>query len=397
VRTTRGRDLDIGGLNYARLESQGPQQWPCRDGDAEGTARLYADCIFPTADGRARFAAVPYRPVAEQVDARYPLRMTTGRLRDQWHGMSRTGLVSSLYAHAPEPALELNAADAHRRNLAAGELVRVESRRGAVTLPLAFNDEIKTGGAFVPMHWGSATLAGRGGSDINAVTAKAFCPTSKQPELKHAAIRVVKTQLPWRLVAFGVPAVAESLPALRADARATVAGFEHASVVLVHGAQPGVLVRAATALPFTPEALACVDRAFGLDASAVARYDDPRRHIGRRLRVVDGRLAAVRLSGDIQGSEWLREWMSAQRDVGAFGAALLMPSPQPPGGARLRGRTVCACHDVADSDIVARLAALAGAAEPALATVQRELKCGTSCGSCLPELRRLASTQRGAA
>ena len=143
--TTRGRDLDITGLSHARLDAIGPQQWPCREGDAQGRARLYTDHRFATADGRAQFAAVTYVPVAERVDARFPFRLNTGRLRDQWHGMSRTGTLATLFAHAPEPAVELNPADLARRGLAAGDLVRVESRRGNVVMPVVAVAERQAG------------------------------------------------------------------------------------------------------------------------------------------------------------------------------------------------------------------------------------------------------------
>src|SRR5690606_7316109 len=88
--STRGRDLDITGLSYAMLEREGPRQWPLREGDAQGTTRLYEDGVFPTADGKARFAALAYKPLAEPRESRFPFSLTTGRLRDQWHGMSRT-------------------------------------------------------------------------------------------------------------------------------------------------------------------------------------------------------------------------------------------------------------------------------------------------------------------
>ncbi|MEO8300123.1 MAG: molybdopterin-dependent oxidoreductase, partial [Burkholderiales bacterium] len=97
--STRGRDLDITGLSYGLLDQRGPQQWPMREGASGGRARLYEDGRFATADGRARFAAVAYRPVAEPRDARHPFALTTGRLRDHWHGMSRTGTLGRLFGH----------------------------------------------------------------------------------------------------------------------------------------------------------------------------------------------------------------------------------------------------------------------------------------------------------
>jgi assimilatory nitrate reductase catalytic subunit len=128
--STRGRDLDITGLSYQILEQQGPQQWPFPADASSGKKRLYEDGVFPTASGRARFVNTRYQPVAEPVDARFPFRLTTGRLRDQWHGMSRTGTVAQLFAHAPEPAVVLAQGDMDRRLLKNGDLVHVTSKRG---------------------------------------------------------------------------------------------------------------------------------------------------------------------------------------------------------------------------------------------------------------------------
>ena len=109
--STRGRDLDITGLSYALLEEQGPQQWPFPEGAAEGKARLYEDGKFPTPSGKARFVDTEYKGLAEDVSAEYPIALNTGRLRDQWHGMSRTGRVAQLFNHVAEAELAMNAGD----------------------------------------------------------------------------------------------------------------------------------------------------------------------------------------------------------------------------------------------------------------------------------------------
>ncbi|MES2888330.1 MAG: molybdopterin-dependent oxidoreductase, partial [Pseudomonadota bacterium] len=111
--STRGRDLDITGLSYAALAQ--PQQWPFLAGHTHGQARLYEDGRFPTPDGRARMLAPAYEPVAEPRDARYPISLTTGRLRDQWHGMSRTGTLGRLFGHASEPCIEMHPQELTRR------------------------------------------------------------------------------------------------------------------------------------------------------------------------------------------------------------------------------------------------------------------------------------------
>ena len=396
VATTKGRDLDITGLTYAVLDARGPQQWPFPEGAREGRKRLYGDGAFPTADGRARFAAVPYVPVAEQPDARRPFRLNTGRLRDQWHGMSRTGTVARLFQNAGEPRLQLHASDLARRGFAAGEIVRVESKRGMIVVAVEASAELKPGQAFLAMHWGSASLGGKGTSGVNALTTPARCPSSHQPELKHAAIRVTKAELPWRLVAFGHAPDGDAL-LLRDALRPLLEVVPFASVVLIGHDRPGVLFRAAAATPADAALLACVDAAFGLDAHEVARYDDQTRGIGRRIRVVDGRLGAVRLSGDTLGETWLREALVAGQDVRTLGPALLMPTAQAPQGFAPRGRVVCTCFDVAESRLRTCLAASAGTADSALREAQQILACGTNCGSCLPELKRLAAETRVAA
>jgi assimilatory nitrate reductase catalytic subunit len=386
VRTTRGRDLDITGLSHARLDAIGPQQWPCRSGDASGTARLYTDRRFATADGRARFAAMAYAPVVERVDARYPFRLNTGRLRDQWHAMSRTGTVPALFAHVGEPAIDLHPADAARRGLADGDLVRVESRRGSVVVPVAISEAGRVGSAFLPMHWGEATLPGAGSAGISAVTAKSFCAVSRQPELKHAAVRIVKAKLPWRLVAF---ARGDDLVAMRCSLREHARAFDYASLVLQDGAHAGVVLRAAHGGAGPARAIDAIDAILGLDAPDVLRYDDGTRGVGRRFRIVNGQLAAVRLAGDATGDSWLREWLVTGTDVSTMRSLLLFPRAQPPRATPARSRVVCSCHGVTERAIAA--CAGQGDAAHALARVQDELRCGTGCGSCMPEVRGIVA------
>ncbi|HEX9302059.1 MAG TPA: molybdopterin-dependent oxidoreductase [Casimicrobiaceae bacterium] len=391
--TTAGRDLDITGLSYPLLDARGPQQWPFPQGASEGTLRLYADGVFPTADGRARFAAVPYASVAEKTDARHPFRLNTGRLRDQWHAMSRTGTVAQLFQHAGEPRLQMHAADLARRHIAPGDLVRVASKRGAILVAVEASDELKPGHAFLPMHWGSASLGGDGAFGVNALTTSARCPISQQPELKHAAVRVTKAELPWRITAFGRAADGDAL-VLRGGLRTLLEAFPFASVTLIGRERPGVLFRAAAAAPVDATLLARIDAAFGLDGDDVVRYDDATRGVGRRILIAAGKLAAVRLAGDTAAESWLREWLVAEQDVATLRHALLLPTGEAPRGFTSRGRVVCTCFDVAEVDLRAHLATVSGPAEAALRETQRALKCGTNCGSCLPELKRVAAETR---
>jgi assimilatory nitrate reductase catalytic subunit len=292
--TTRGRDLDITGLSYALLEERGPQQWPFPQGASAGKKRLYEDGVYPTPSGRARFVATPYRPVAESADARYPMRLTTGRLRDQWHGMSR--MVASLFAHEPEPRLKLHPEDLARLRLKEGELARISSRRGEICLHVTADADLRRGVAFIPMHWGERFVGGSGRLGINELTLAALDPSSRQPELKHCAVRVERAELPWRLVAFGRASFEQLTPFMQAAPFAcrTPIGRE----------RPGVRLRLAFREPPSPELIDAVDQVFGLDQGAL-RYEDAKRSVGRRLALRDGVVQAVRLSGDTRSEPWL--------------------------------------------------------------------------------------------
>ena len=401
--TTRGRDLDITGLSYAMLDAAGPQQWPLPEGAVTGKARLYADGVFPTRTGRAMFVNVAYRPVADAVNSHFPFRLNTGRLRDQWHGMSRTGIVAQLFNHAGTPRVAVNPRDLRARGLVDGELVRVESRRGSVVLAVESSDSVRSGQAFVPMHWGSRFLLGDGsrksGFGINAVTSAALDPDSKQPELKHAAVRIVRAELDAQLVMFGFAPDGDAL-ALFDRVREQCQGFAFASCTLIGRDPAGVLVHAAAAQAIAAEAIAELDRLFGLDSDATLRYDDARRGVSRRLRVRDGRLAAVRLVGDTQASAWLKDWLLRGEPVAALGRFLLVSTAAPPAGFEARGTVVCNCCDVATTEIAEFLSALPAGGDigeaKMLSALQAELKCGTECGSCLPEVRRMVRQRQNA-
>jgi assimilatory nitrate reductase catalytic subunit len=303
--STRGRDLDITGLSYALLAERGPQQWPFPQGASAGRKRLYEDGVFPTPSGRARFVPTPWRPVAEDIDDQYPLRLTTGRLRDQWHTMSRTGTVASLFAHEPEPRVGVHPQDLEQLGLTDGSLARIASRRGHVYMRVSADADLARGVVYVPMHWGARFLGGAGRRGVNELTIGALDPSSRQPELKHCAVRIEKANLPWRLVAVG-------------------------------SAPFGSLEEFMSSAPYVVRAPAGGAVRLSLAAGAA---DEP---LADRVRA-------------------------------AFGAGAT-------------GRTVCNCFDVAELEIEAFLEATRS-----LDALQSRLKCGTNCGSCLPELRRMAA------
>jgi len=384
--TTVGRDLDIGGLSYAVLEAEGPQQWPRPAGASQGAARLYTDHHFATDNGRARFHVARHHGVASPISARYPFHLLTGRLRDQWHGMSRSGRVPALFAHTQEAALSMNPGDMARRGLTDGELVRVSNSHGDWVLPVSSNDAMLSGQLFVPMHWSSAFV---GSAGSNALTAAKIDRKSFQPELKHVAVRVDKIDLAWQCAA--VSACGDPVRALTA-LRPLLAECRFASATLLDGERPAVRVRFAhEALP-AADFLARLDAALGLEGEGLAQvFADPRRGIDKRAIWQDGCLRAVRLAGECCALGWLGERIVSGGEMGELRAMVFAPQANPPGLTR-RARMVCHCAKV---DEAAIYQALASGASPD--SLRDTLGCGSGCGSCMPEVRRMAASVTKAA
>ncbi|HMY48206.1 MAG TPA: molybdopterin-dependent oxidoreductase [Rhodocyclaceae bacterium] len=385
--STRGRDLDITGLSYTTLEDVGPQQWPFIEGAQAGKVRLYADGVFPTPSGKARFVATEYRVTAEAPSARFPLHLNTGRLRDQWHGMSRTGLVARLYSHESEPLLHMHADDLARRQLSSGDLVRVKSRRGAIVVKVLESDTVRPGQCFLPMHWGANAMGGQG---VNVLMPPDFDPTSKQPELKHAAVQVEKFTEGKALVALrrsepdanGVlkPNPLEVMESLRR----WLPHFPYASLTLAGRHEPVVVLKA-RGEELAPELLEALDRDLSLDdPTRVLSYQDRRKDVAKRALVEGDSLTAVRLAGETRAADWLADMMVRGHSAAAVRPWLLAPVDQPPAGQSARGKVICNCFDVSEEDIVA-----AFKNGDTLDALQARTRCGTNCGSCLPELKRL--------
>ena len=380
--STRGRDLDITGLSYAMLQSAGPQQWPLPEGAASGRKRLYEDGKFPTADGRAKFVVTKHHGVREPVDAKYPLALNTGRLRDQWHGMSRTGLVARLFSHVEEPVLTMTPEDLARRGLRSGDLVTVDSRRGSFVVRAEAGDSVRLGQAFMPMHWGAQFMRGLG---VNGVTVPAFDPFSKQPELKAAAIEVTRADLPHRVVAMRRFADAAQAARLVEALKPVLRQLDYATLNLAGRDAVLVVLRGYCAQPITDQVLDEIDKRLDLaEPERVMRYVDARRRVEKAARIDAGQMTSFCLSGEIAAADWLKNMMLEGAAMEAVRPWILAPVSSPPKGSLSRGTIICNCLNVAENEI--RADASAGMDFNA---VQQKRKCGTSCGSCVPEVKRI--------
>ncbi len=217
---TEDTKIDISGLSYDKLKEYGTAQWPFPKYAKEGTARLFTDHQFYTPDHRAKIHAPDPENLSQPVSKEYPLILTTGRIRDQWHTMTRTGKVSRLNQHIAEAFVEIHPADAASNQIEEGCLVEIETQHGNARLKAKITDEIKEGVIFLPMHWGKLL-----GSDLvrsNNLTSSLVDARSKEPDFKFTAAKIALFKKPKeKIVVIGAGTAAfklvTSLRKLRID------------------------------------------------------------------------------------------------------------------------------------------------------------------------------------
>ncbi|MDF2619364.1 MAG: molybdopterin oxidoreductase [Xanthobacteraceae bacterium] len=359
------RDFDLSGLagiKDADFDALAPVQWPVR-GVGEGAKRFFAEGGFYTPDRRARF--VPPRPpaLARATSESYPFLLNTGRIRDQWHTMTRSGLSARLGAHLPVPFAEINAEDAARLGVTEGAMLRVSSEHGALVAEARLAAGQPCGTVFVPIHWSEATSScGR----VGALVAGDTDPISGQPEAKATPVALEPVVLPYRGFVLSRQAIAP--PPAQWWARATLDGA--IAYILADDRPPQEWLH---------EWLGDETGAVHLDDAGAGRY-----------RFADFDAAGrIRLVAFVERSERRLDWSGAlswfadeERDIARRGQVLSGRAES--GGAC--GPVICACHGVAQDSIEAFIA---GNPAAGLAGIGAALKAGTNCGSCIPELRRL--------
>jgi assimilatory nitrate reductase catalytic subunit len=367
---TRVFDISgLAGLDDAGYAALAPVQWPVpADGSAGG--RLFSAGGFPTPDGRARFVPIAWRGPVAPLDADFPLLLNTGRVRDQWHTMTRTGQVPRLMGHAPAPALAVAPADASALGLVDGDLARIVSRHGETVLRVSIASGQRHGEAFAPMHWTDDFAAS---GPVGRVVGGDVDPHSGQPELKATPVRVAKVPTFWRGLLLRRHAAVPAAPGLWWSRVPLDGGqaFELAGTSpLPQGAALGALVAGLLA---------------GDGAAERIELADPARGAWRIATLRDGRLdACLFLSTgavDLPGREALAALM--RRPVPDSGRAALLAGRFGAGAAE---RTVCACFAVG---LGAIRAAIASARLATVEEIGAAIGAGSNCGSCIPELKEI--------
>jgi ferredoxin-nitrate reductase len=190
--TTQGTNIDITGVSYAVLK-QRTVQWPFVKKDIQddfGTKRLFSDNIFYTKSKKAQVHAVPDENQSEALSTEFPLILLTGRIRDQWHTMTKTGRVNKLNQHEAQPYVSMHPTDADVRMLKEGDVVVVHNRRGSAQIKVQISDDNKPGTCFMPMHWGK--ISGKAFGRTNNLSNVLVDPRSKEPDFKYSAVQIQK-------------------------------------------------------------------------------------------------------------------------------------------------------------------------------------------------------------
>jgi assimilatory nitrate reductase catalytic subunit len=349
------------------LRRGAPQSWT-------GAKRLFGDGKgFATVDGRARFVPTAYRAPAVPVSEEWPLLLNTGRVRDQWHTMTRTGRVPKLMAHQREPMLDIHPADAARLHLDDGDLARLESPHGSTVLPVRLSNDLRQGELFAPIHWTDLfTSAG----PIDAVVGAATDPISGQPELKATPVRLVAVTPRWHgLLMRGSPGVPSGpyywgrVPLEHGDAF-TLTGWEPLPTERGSEAWIAALLGTATAA----ELVIYADPArgtFRYASMAATRLDACLFIAKTKLALPSRDTLAVLLGTRIEPD--------ARASVLAGSSAMSNPD----------GPTICACFGVGLNTLHETIASKR---LTSVAAIGAALRAGTNCGSCIPELKAILNS-----
>jgi assimilatory nitrate reductase catalytic subunit len=377
----RRRVFDIGGLagmGRAAYDALEPIQWPVPGyggGLVAGTERLCGDGLFAYPDGRARFVATPPRQPVNLPDDDYPMVLNTGRVRDQWHTMTRTGRSPKLSEHVLEPFIDMHPQDALLCGVKAGELARISSHWGAVVARVQHGGGIARGGAFMPIHWSGQTASD---ARVGAVVNPAVDPISGEPEFKHTPVRIEPFSVKW----YGFILSRSELPLLEAANWTRVQGREFVRYELA-GRKP---MRDAhdwgrRLLGVAQESANAADDADWIEA------EDKNGGVYRAAHLVDGRIEAclfVSNRTDLPARAWLAGMFAKERLDPADRAGLLSGRAREAG--EDPGPTVCSCFGVGRKtiEIAIRTQGCKDASEVTACT-----KAGGNCGSCVPEIRAI--------
>lgn len=367
------RAFDIGRLqqlSQAEYDSLEPLQWPVTEASPKGTPRLFADAKFYTDNGRARLIPIEARQPDVRTSAEYPFLLNTGRIRDQWHTMTRTGLAPKLLAHFDSPFAQVNPETCRNLEVEEGDLIEVSSVNGRVLVPVLPHEGVRPGEVFIPMHWNGQYASNAGVGELISPRVDSI---SGQPESKLEAV-ALKSVAMQRWLSFATTREVDT-SAFDYWHRVTVQGGHR---YLVGLADHIVDESAVWALqPWLKEAISYTHQ---------LAYSDEKQENFRIACFVEDRLTAevflARSRKLLPPPSWLGRNLGAAQDPASWKKLAGDDSA----GAD-PGRLICSCFEVGENQIVNAIKS--GCADAGQLGVW--LRCGTNCGSCVPELTQLVA------
>ncbi|WP_426175848.1 molybdopterin-dependent oxidoreductase [Massilia sp. TWR1-2-2] len=356
------------GLNPRQYDDLKPVQWPVAPNGA-GTARLFEDGRFAHRDGKARFIATATRAPVHMPDTEFPLVLNTGRVRDQWHTMTRTGKAARLSGHVAESFIDMHPQDALKFGVREGELARVSSQWGAMVARVQHGGGIARGGVFIPIHWNGQTASD---ARVGTVVNPAVDPISGEPEFKHTPVTIERFGVSWH----GFILSRSDLPLDGVAHWTRIQGQQFTRYEMAgrgamadHGAWARALLGVADA-----------------DADWLD-YEDRSGAVYRAVHLVNERIEQcvfITPRPDLPSRAWLAS-LFAKDELSRLDRVGLLSGQAAEKGVDV-GPTVCSCFGVGRNTICDAIRANGLTSTAAITAC---VKAGGNCGSCVPELKQL--------
>ena len=369
---TGDRQFDISalaGISKEEYQSLNPVQWPVSFAAPDGSKRLFGDGRFYTPTGKARFVSIMARAPANACSDKFPLSLNTGRIRDHWHTMTRTGKSARLSGHIYEPFAEMHPSDAQAKQIENGGLVCISSQWGRIIVRARVTDSQLPGQVFVPMHWNDQYASK---SYADALVNPALDPISGQPEFKHTPVNVTPYKAAW----YGFLLSRRELDLKDVAYWSRAKGYGYWRYELAGDEAPQDWAAAA-------RLVLCSD----VKPVEWIEYFDKAAQRYRAARLQGQQLESCIFIGPdfhLPDRDWLASLFVKESLSPAERQSLL--SGKPVNQQEDSGRIICACYQVGVKTIQH------GIEEAGLTTVEaigEALKAGTNCGSCVPEIRKL--------
>ncbi|MCG8315907.1 MAG: molybdopterin-dependent oxidoreductase [Pseudomonadales bacterium] len=345
-------------LNETEYDQMQPVQWPTKA--QQENKRLFANGIFATESTRAHFISVKHKAVANALSEQYPLQLNTGRIRDQWHTMTRTAFAKRLNAHKPQPFVEIHPKTALERGINDGDIIQVSSQWGSLLALASLTEQIQPKQVFVPMHWNDQFAPqGRIGPVVNPNND----PYSGQPELKHTPVNLQRVMFSQYAKCW----TRKELTMTEFNYWVKIPEEHNLRYELANNTSMAQLVDA-------------------MGTSPTLTYKDSRTGIYRYGWIKDNRLEACLFLGNLPievNDRWLSQ-LFTKTNISDNERNALLSGKSPP-DVEDCGRIVCACYSVGEKTITKAISNGCGSA----IEVGDATKAGTNCGSCVGEINQI--------